>query len=79
VSGDIPPRVAIDIGRSLGRVVDQVGQQDFHKANEQVEDLSRRLEERFEDGDIAPSVYFQLTDTLDQLMARIPDDNPDND
>jgi eukaryotic-like serine/threonine-protein kinase len=79
VSGDIPPRVAIDIGRSLGRVVDQVGQQDFHKANEQVEDLSHRLEERFEDGDIAPSVYFQLTDTLDQLMARIPDDNPDND
>lgn len=79
VNGDITPRVAIDIGRSLGRVVDQVGQQEFHKANGQVEDLIHRLEERFEDGDIQPSVYFQLTDTLDQLMALIPDENSDND
>jgi hypothetical protein len=79
VTGDIPPSLAIDIGRSLGRVVDRVGQQEYHKANEQVEDLSRRLEERFEDGDVAPSAYFQLTDTLDQLMALIPDENPGND
>jgi serine/threonine-protein kinase len=79
VNGDIPPRVAIDIGRSLGRVVDRVGQQEYRQANEQVEDLVHRLEERFQDGDIAPSVYFQLTDTLDQLMALIPDENPDND
>ena len=79
VSGDIPPRVAIDIGRALGRVVDQVGQQEYRRANEQIEDLLHRLEERFQDGDIAPSVYFQLTDTLDQLMALIPDENPDND
>src|SRR5262245_10308054 len=79
VNGDISPRVAIDIARSLGQVVDRVGQQEYHKAQEEIDDLTHRLEDRFQDGDIDPSVYFQLTDTLDQLMALIPDENADND
>ncbi|HKA67542.1 MAG TPA: serine/threonine-protein kinase [Actinomycetes bacterium] len=79
VNGDISPRVAIDIGRSLGDVVDRVGQREYRKATEEIEDLNHRLEERFQDGDVAPSVYFQLTDSLDQLVALIPDEDSEND
>ena len=79
VNGQITPRVAIDIGRSLGRVVERVAEQEYRQADDQLEDLQRRIEDRFESGDINASVYFELSQTLERLRELIPNDNPDND
>ena len=79
VNGQITPRVAIDIGRSLGRVVERVAEQEYRQADDQLEDLQRRIEDRFEAGDINASVYFELSQTLERLRELVPNDNPDND
>jgi len=59
--------------------VDRVADQEYRDANHQVEDLVRRVESRFEDGDVEAEVYFELTGLLNRLLTLIPDDNPDRD
>ncbi len=79
VSGDITPRVAVDVGRTMGRVVQRVAEQEYREADHQLEDLVRRVEDRFEAGDVDAEVYFELTGLLNRLLTLVPDENPDRD
>jgi eukaryotic-like serine/threonine-protein kinase len=71
-NGDITPRLATDIGRTLVNVVSLAERGRYRDANRRLEDLSHRLAERYADGDLSASVYQDINSRIDYLREQIP-------
>jgi hypothetical protein len=72
-NGDITPRLASDIRRTLVNVVNLVDRGRYRDANGRLEDLSHRLADRYDDGDLSASVYQDISSRIDYLREQIPD------
>ncbi|HEY8114699.1 MAG TPA: protein kinase [Actinomycetes bacterium] len=71
-NGDITPRLATDIGRTLVNVVSLAERGRYRDANRRLEDLSHRLAERNADGDLSASAYQDINSRIDYLREQIP-------
>ncbi|HEY3200437.1 MAG TPA: hypothetical protein VGK55_07830, partial [Actinomycetes bacterium] len=71
-NGDITPRLATDIRRTLVNVVSLADRGRYRDANGRLEDLSHRLAERYADGDLSASVYQDINSRIDYLREQIP-------
>ena len=72
-NGDITPRLASDIDRTLINAVNLAERGRFHDADDRLKDLSDHLADRYDDGDISASVYQQISSRIDYLREQIPD------
>ncbi len=72
-AGDITPRAAFDIGRTLTTVVGLVERGKYENARERLDGLSARLEKQKEEGTIATPVYRDVANLIDYLHDLIPD------
>ncbi len=72
-NGDITPRVASDIRRTLVNVVNLVERGHYRDAHARLEDLSHRLADRYDNGDLSASVYQDISSRIDYLQEQIPD------
>jgi hypothetical protein len=72
-NGDVTPRLASDVRRTLVNVVNLVDRGRYREADGRLEDLSHRLADRYDDGDLSASVYHDISSRIDYLREQIPD------
>jgi serine/threonine-protein kinase len=72
-NGDITPRLASDIRRTLVNVANLAQRGRYRDAHGRLEDLSHRLADRYDNGDLSASVYRDISSRIDYLEAQIPD------
>jgi serine/threonine-protein kinase len=71
-NGDITPRLASDIRRTLVNVVNLVERGHYRDAHGRLDDLSQRLADRYDNGDLSASVYQDISSRIDYLQEQIP-------
>jgi eukaryotic-like serine/threonine-protein kinase len=71
--GDMTLRLATDIRRTLVNVVNLAERGRYRDANGRLEDLSHRVAERYNDGDLSAPVYQAISSRIDYLREQIPD------
>jgi serine/threonine-protein kinase len=72
-NGDITPRLATDIRRTLVNVVNLAERGRYRDAHGRLEDLSHRLADGYDNGDVSALVYQNISSRIDYLQEQIPD------